>query len=107
MSFASARGTATILGDSMMRAFRTSLLSAAAGAAVLANVNARADTPVAITYVPHSLSEANIAGGPWTLHQMAGRNAHNASGILPPSGVTTPYDPPTTDYGTPYKNYCL
>ena len=91
----------------MMRAFRTSLLSAAAGAAVLANVNARADTPVAITYVPHSLSEANIAGGPWTLHQMAGRNAHNASGILPPSGVTTPYDPPTTDYGTPYKNYCL
>jgi hypothetical protein len=26
---------------------------------------------------------------------------------LPPSGVTTPYNPPTAAYGTPYKNYCV
>jgi hypothetical protein len=90
-----------------MRALRTFLLSAAAGVALLANVNASADTPVAITYVPNSLAEATIADGPWTLHQSVGRNPHDASGILPPSGVTTPYNPPTTAYGTPYKNYCV
>jgi hypothetical protein len=82
------------------------LLSAAASAAFLANVSASADTPVAITYVPNTLDQAKIANGPWTLHQMACRNRHGASGVLPPSGATTPYNPPTTDYGTPYENYC-
>ena len=91
-----------------MRTFGTLLLStAAAGATLLANVNASADTPVAITYVPNSLSEATLAGGPWTLHQRAGRDAHDASGVLPPAGTMTPFDPPTTMYGTPYKNYCV
>ena len=63
-------------GDSVVRTLRTLLLSTAAGAALLANVNASAGTPVAITYVPNSLAEATIANGPWTLHQMVGRNPH-------------------------------
>jgi hypothetical protein len=87
-----------------MRTLRTLLSSAAAGAALLANVNASADTPVAITYVQNSLTEAKIAVGPWILHQMEGRNRHDASGIVP--DISTPYDPPTMAYGTPYKNYC-
>ena len=90
-----------------MRVLSTVLFSAAASAALLANVNASADTPVAITYVQNSLIEVTIAGGPWNLHQMVGRDRHDASGILPPSGVTTPYNPPTTQYGTPYRNYCV
>jgi hypothetical protein len=90
----------------MMRALRALLLSTA-GVALLANVSssARAGTPVAITYVPNSLAESSIAGGPWTLHQRVGRNAHDASGILPTIG--TPFSPPTTAFGTPYKNYCV
>ena len=83
-----------LLGDSIMRALCTLLSSAAAGAALLANVNASADTPVAITYVQNSLTEAKIAAGPWTLHQMVGRNRHDASGIVP--DISTPYNPPTT-----------
>jgi hypothetical protein len=90
----------------MMRTLGTLLLSTAAGAALLASVNASADTPVAITYVPNSLTEATITNGPWTLHQRVGRNPHDASGIMPPSGTKTPYNPPTTMYGTPYKGYC-
>ena len=90
-----------------MCALRTFLFSAAGGVALLSNVSASADTPVAITYLPKSLAEATIAHGPWTLHQKVGRNPHDASGILPPSTVTTPFNPPTTAYGTPYKNYCV
>jgi hypothetical protein len=60
--------------------------------------------PVAIGYVEHSLTEASVAYGPWTLHQMAGRNRHDASGIVPP--ISTPYNPPTTAYGIPYNGYC-
>jgi len=96
-----------LLGDSVMCALRNLLLSAAASAAVLANVNARADTQVAITYVPNSLAQATVTNGPWTLHSRLGRNPHDASGVLPPSTVTTPFTPPTTMYGTPYKNYCV
>src|ERR1700753_915837 len=92
-----------------MRALRTLLFSTAAGVAVLGPVcgDANADPQVAITYIQKSLAEAYVAGGPWTLHQRGGRNPHDASGILPPSGVTTPYNPPTTAYGTPYANYCV
>ena len=89
-----------------MRALRTLLSSTAAGVALLANVNASAD-PVALTYVPNSLAEASIANGPWTLHSELGRNRHDASGILPPTGTKTPFNPPTTKFGTPYKNYCV
>jgi len=89
-----------------MRALRTLLSSTAAGVALLANVNASAD-PVAITYVPNSLAEASIANGPWTLHSGLGRNRHDASGILPPTGTKTPFNPPTTKFGTPYANYCV
>ena len=70
-------------------------------------VTARAGTPVAIAYGSGSLAEASIANGPWTLHSMLGRNPHDASGILPPSGTVTPFNPPTTAFGTPYKNYCI
>jgi hypothetical protein len=88
-----------------MLAFRGLLFSAAASTALLTNANA--DTPVSITYVPKSLAEASIAGGPWTLHQAAGRNPHDASGIAPPAGTKTPYNPPTTQFGTPYAGYCM
>jgi hypothetical protein len=88
-----------------MRAFHCLPLSTAVSVALLASVsvNARADSP--ITYVPNSLSEATITNGDWTLHQSRGRNPHDASGIVPP--IPTPYNPPTTAYGTPYKNYCV
>lgn len=89
-----------------MNAFRH-LLRSAASAALLSGfaVSATAGTPVSITYVPNSLAETKIAGGPWNLHQDAGRNPHDASGILPP--IATPYNPPTTAYGTPYAAYCV
>jgi len=43
-----------------MLAFRGLLFSAAAGTALLTNVNANAGTPVSITYVPKSLAEAIV-----------------------------------------------
>jgi len=89
-----------------MRVGHTLLLSTAIST-VLASVDANADTPGAISYVSRSLAEASITGGPWTLHQIVGRNRHDASGIAPPSTVSTPYNPPTTAYGTPYKGYCV
>ena len=90
-----------------MFAFRGLLFSAAASAALLSNVNAKADTPVTITYVPNSVAEARIANGPWTLHSGLGRNPHDASGIVPPKGTKTPFNPPTAKFGTPYANYCV
>ena len=88
----------------MMRVSRTLLVSTAISS-ILASVSASADSSLAISYVPHSLSEASIAGGPWTLHQTEGKNSHDASGIM--SGVNTPYNPPTTKYGIPYNKYCV
>src|SRR6516162_11503841 len=84
-----------------MLGFRVLLSSAAAGAALLTNVHARADKPepVAITYVPNSLAEASIANGPWTLHSGLGRNRHDASGVLP--SISKP------PFGTPYAGYCV
>jgi hypothetical protein len=82
-----------------MLACRGLLFSAAAGAAVLANVDAKADMPVAITYVSNSLAEASIANGPWTLHSGLGRNRHDASGVLP--SISKP------PFGTPYAGYCV
>jgi len=89
-----------------MRVAHNLLLSTAIST-VLASVDANADTPGAISYVSRSLAEASITGGPWTLHQIVGRNRHDASGIAPPSTVSTPYNPPTTAYGTPYESYCV
>jgi hypothetical protein len=86
-----------------MRTLRSLLSFAAACAAVLANIPANADG--LISYVPNSLTEASITGGPWTLHQMTGANPHDASGILP--SIPTPYNPPTTAFGTPYAGYCV
>ena len=85
---------------------RTLLLSAA-GTALLASVStgASAGSPVTITYVPNTLTESSIAAGPWTLHQAARGNPHDASGILPTE--PTPFSPPTTMFGTPYKDYCV
>ena len=88
-----------------MRVFRALLLSTVISS-VLVSIDASADPPVAIGYVKKSLAEASIAGGPWTLHQKLGRNPHDASGILPPSGTKTPFNPPTTQFGTPYSGYC-
>jgi hypothetical protein len=45
-----------------MLVFRGLLFSAAASTALLTNVNANADTPVSITYVPKSLAEAQHRG---------------------------------------------
>jgi hypothetical protein len=86
---------------------RVLLSLAAACVALLAIANAGADTPAAIAYVPNSLAEAGIVSGPWTLHQKVGGNSHDASGILPPAGTKTPFNPPTTQYGTPYAGYCM
>jgi hypothetical protein len=88
-----------------MRVFRTLLLSTVISS-VLGSIDAGADPAVTLSYVPRSLTEASIAGGPWTLHQLAGKNRHDASGILPPLGTKTPFNPPTTQYGTPYNGYC-
>ena len=77
----------------------------AAGIALALNVNTPAVAGSLLSYVPNSLDEAAILGGPWTLHQEAGANAHDASGILP--SISTPYNPPTTAFGTPYKDYCV
>jgi hypothetical protein len=88
-----------------MRVFRALLLSTVI-TTVFASIDVSADPPVAIGYVQKSLAEASIAGGPWTLHQKLGRNPHDASGILPPSGTKTPFNPPTTQFGTPYAGYC-
>jgi hypothetical protein len=65
----------------------------------VANIDASADTSVSITYVLQSLTEARVADGPWTLHQRVGKNAHDASGILP--AINKP------PFGTPYANYCV
>ena len=86
-----------------MRTLRS--LPAAAVVALLGNGYAGAHTPVEITYVAKSLAEASIVNGPWTLHQSVGRNRHDASGIVP--SIPTPYNPPTTAFGTPYASYCL
>src|ERR1700690_1805350 len=93
-------------GDSVMSVIRSLLFSATASVALLANVaiTASAGTPVAITYVPNSLAESKIVGGPWNLHQDVGKNPHDASGILPT--IKTPFSPPTTAFGTPYNDYC-
>jgi hypothetical protein len=88
-----------------MRALSALMLSSTAGVALMAGVSATAAPSVAITYLPNSLAEAYIANGPWTLHSNLGRNRHDASGIVPP--IPTPYNPPTTAYGTPYANYCV
>jgi hypothetical protein len=88
-----------------MRQFRTLLLSASASFALLASADADAASPLTVTVVPNSLAEASIVAGPWTLHQKIGGNAHDASGILPTE--PTPFNPPTTAFGTPYKNYCV
>jgi hypothetical protein len=76
----------------------------AAGLLVSASSHVARAAQVTIAYVPNSLTEATIKNGPWTLHQALGRNTHDTSGIIPP--ISTPYNPPTTIYGTPYANYC-
>ncbi len=88
-----------------MRALHILLLPTAAAAAFLGNVSASADTPVAITYVPNSPDEAMIANGPCTRLRAEIAMTPRASFRLP--GVTTPFNPPTTADGTPYKNYCI
>ncbi|MBV9462425.1 MAG: hypothetical protein JO141_33610 [Bradyrhizobium sp.] len=74
----------------------------AAIAILFAASNAYADP--AISYVRDSLKEATIQFGPWTLHESGKFFHHDASGIVPPSTLTPPYDPVL--YGTPYKDYC-
>jgi hypothetical protein len=88
-----------------MPAFNSLPLSTAVSVAVLASVPVSARADSLITYVPNSLTEATVTNGPWTLHQSRGRNPHDASGIAP--NIPTPYNPPTTAFGTPYKDYCV
>ena len=89
----------------MVPALRVLVITAATGSALPLGCNAYAGKASPVGYVQNSLSEAIITNGPWTLHQMAGTNPHEASGIVPP--ISTPYSPPTAAYGTPYKGYCL
>jgi hypothetical protein len=88
----------------MVTVLRVFVIAAATGIALTLGCNAYAGKASPVAYVQNSLSEAFITNGPWSLHQMAGINPHDASGIVPP--VSTPYAPPTTAYGTPYKGYC-
>jgi hypothetical protein len=86
-------------------ALRSFVIATVSGIALSLGYSAYAGQASPVAYVQGSLSEAFITDGPWTLHQMAGTNPHNASGVVPP--ISTPYNPPTTAYGTPYKGYCL
>ncbi len=79
-----------------------SLLGASGAIALLAAATAQAtDASPTIAYVPNSLVESMINGGPWTLHQSTGVFEYDASGIVP----TTP-GPPYTGSGVPYASYC-
>ncbi|MBV8564004.1 MAG: hypothetical protein JO273_00955 [Methylobacteriaceae bacterium] len=79
-------------------------------AGLLLPAGARADDPdrdrdrdrdrASFSYVPRSLVESKIFGGPWTLHEAA-PFAHDASGIVP-----TTSGPPYVGFGTPYAAYC-
>jgi len=69
-------------------------------AAVALFAAAGAAAQPSIGYVPGSLAESTIARGPWTLHQ-AGRQGHDASGIVP-----TTSSPPYSNSGTPYAGIC-
>jgi len=55
-----------------------------------------------ISYVPNSLKQSKIFGGPWTLHEAGPFQHHDASGIIP----TSP-GPPYSGSGTPYAGYCV
>ncbi len=81
------------------------VLTATASVALLANVASSVSAAPTITYVPNSIAESKIVGGPWNLHQAAGANPHDTSGILPT--ISTPFSPPTTAFGIPYKNLCV
>src|SRR5215831_2342541 len=56
------------------------------------------------SYVQNSLAQSRIDRGPWTLHESGEHFHHDASGIVPASGLTPPYDPALS--GTPYADYC-
>lgn len=85
----------------MVPALRVLAITAATGIALPLGCKAYAGKASPVAYVQNSLSEAIVTNGPWTQHQMAGINAHEASGIVPP--ISTLYSPPTAAYGTPYK----
>ncbi len=71
-----------------------------ASCAIVALLSARGvSAQPAVSYVPGSLVESTIAGGPWTLHQ-AGPGGHDASGIVPPASG------PSAASGTPYADIC-
>ncbi len=81
---------------------KSSFLGASAAAALAAAASASAvPAGPAITYVPGSIAESTIAGGPWTLHESAFKR--DASGIVPPAG--TP-GPPYAGTGVPYMGFC-
>ena len=82
----------------------TRLLHGTAAACVLLAAASTADAGPAISYIPNSLTQSTIEQGPWALHQSGAYHHHDASGIVPPSSLTPPYDP--TLYGTPYADYC-
>jgi len=74
------------------------LLGSCAVVALLTAASAAAQP--SISYVPGSLAESTIAGGPWTLHQ-GGPQGHDALGIVP-----TASGPPYSGSGTPYAGIC-
>ncbi|HZR77330.1 hypothetical protein [Bradyrhizobium sp.] len=75
----------------------------AAAITLLAAASAAKADPT-LTSVPNSLTQSSIFFGPWTLHEHSKFFNHDASGIVPPSNLTPPYNP--TLYGTPYADYC-
>ena len=81
---------------------RSNLGAAASAALLMAASSAVAETPK-ISYVPNSLKQSIIDRGPWTLHETGDNFSHDASGVVPTKGST----PPFTQFGTPYKDYCV
>src|SRR5579871_4277456 len=70
------------------------------------SVPATAASP-AVGYVPSSLVQSKIRGGPWVLHQKgddADDLSYDASGVVPTAANGTA--PPYHGSGTPYVDYC-
>jgi hypothetical protein len=82
----------------------THLRLGTAAVAALLIATSSADAEPTISFVPNSLKQSVIHRGPWTLHESGDYFSHDASGIVPASGLTPPYKPEIS--GTPYKAYC-
>jgi hypothetical protein len=84
-------------GINLMKHLRFGTVSAI----VLLTAASAAHADPTISYVPNSLKQSKIERGPWTLHETGKYFHHDASGIVPGSGLTPPYNPALS--GTPCR----